>query len=151
MGCCFLRFMPWWRETSAPVGWRPGRRGRGGGVTEILDVPEVLARWAVERIDQVIDVQGLMGDAGDNVPGIPGVGEKTATALVQAWGSIENAIANADKIKGKLQEKVKLHAEQALLSKKPVTIMTADAYIQSTLPTNRNAVHSDLSLTFKNK
>jgi len=57
----------------------------------------------------------------DNVPGIPGVGEKTATALVQAWGSIENAIANADKIKGKLQEKVKLHAEQALLSKKLVT------------------------------
>ena len=98
--------------------------GRSGGDTEILGVPEVLARWGVERIDQVIDVQGLMGDAVDNVPGIPGVGEKTATALVQAWGSIENAIANADKIKGKLQEKVKLHAEQALLSKKLVTIMT---------------------------
>lgn len=105
--------------------------GRSGGDTEILGVPEVLARWGVERIDQVIDVQGLMGDAVDNVPGIPGVGEKTATALVQAWGSIENAIANADKIKGKLQEKVKLHAEQALLSKKLVTIMT-DAPVEVT-------------------
>ncbi len=105
--------------------------GRSGGDTEILGVPEVLARWGVERIDQVIDVQGLMGDAVDNVPGIPGVGEKTATAMVQAWGSIENAIANADKIKGKLQEKVKLHAEQALLSKKLVTIMT-DAPVEVT-------------------
>ena len=105
--------------------------GRSGGDTEILGVPEVLARWGVERIDQVIDVQGLMGDAVDNVPGIPGVGEKTATALVQAWGSIENAIANADKIKGKLQEKVKLHADQALLSKKLVTIMT-DAPVEVT-------------------
>ena len=105
--------------------------GRSGADSEILGVPEVLAKWGVERIDQVIDVQGLMGDAVDNVPGIPGVGEKTATALVQAWGSVENAIANADKIKGKLAEKVKLHAEQALLSKKLVTIMT-DAPVEVT-------------------
>ena len=98
--------------------------GRSGADSEILGVPEVLARWGVERIDQVIDVQGLMGDAVDNVPGIPGVGEKTATALIQAWGSIENVIANADKLKGKQQEKVKQFAEQALLSKKLVTIMT---------------------------
>ena len=98
--------------------------GRSGADSEILGVPEVLARWGVDRIDQVIDVQGLMGDAVDNVPGIPGVGEKTATALIQAWGSIENVIANADKLKGKQQEKVKQFAEQALLSKKLVTIMT---------------------------
>lgn len=98
--------------------------GRSGGDTEILGVPEVLAKWGVERVDQVIDVQGLMGDTVDNVPGIPGVGEKTATALIQAHGSIENVIANVDKIKGKLQEKVRQYAEQALLSKKLVTIMT---------------------------
>ena len=98
--------------------------GRSGGDTEILGVPEVLAKWGVERIDQVIDVQGLMGDTVDNIPGIPGVGEKTATALIQAHGSIENVIANVDKLKGKLQEKVRQFAEQALLSKKLVTIMT---------------------------
>lgn len=106
--------------------------GRSGADSEILGVREVLERWGVERIDQVIDVQGLMGDTVDNVPGIPGVGEKTATALIQAWGSIENVIANADKLKGKQQEKVKQYAEQALLSKKLVTIMT-DAPVQEQL------------------
>ena len=105
--------------------------GRAGADSEILGVPEVLARWGVERIDQVIDVQGLMGDAVDNVPGIPGVGEKTATAMIQAWGSIENLIANADKLKGKQQEKVKQFADQAMLSKKLVTIMT-DAPVEVT-------------------
>jgi len=98
--------------------------GRSGADSEILGVPEVLARWGVERIDQVIDVQGLMGDTVDNVPGIPGVGEKTATTLIQTYGSVENVIASVDKIKGKLQEKVRQFAEQALLSKKLVTIMT---------------------------
>jgi DNA polymerase-1 len=101
--------------------YKPGRQGNEH---EILGVPEVLARWGVERIDQVIDVQGLMGDAVDNVPGIPGVGEVTATKLIQQFGSIENAIARADEIKGKLQEKVKQNAALALLSKKLVTIMT---------------------------
>ena len=98
--------------------------GRSGADSEILGVPEVLARWGVERIDQVIDVQGLMGDTVDNVPGIPGVGEKTSTTLIQTYGSVENVIASVDKIKGKLQEKVRQYAEQALLSKKLVTIMT---------------------------
>ena len=98
--------------------------GRSGGDSEILGVPEVLAKWGVARVDQIIDVQGLMGDTVDNVPGIPGVGEKTATALIQEHGSIENVIANVDKLKGKLQEKVRQHAELALLSKKLVTIIT---------------------------
>ena len=98
--------------------------GRSGADSEILGVPEVLARWGVERVDQVIDVQGLMGDTVDNVPGIPGVGEKTATTLIQTYGSVENVIASVDKIKGKLREKVRQYAEQALLSKKLVTIMT---------------------------
>lgn len=106
--------------------------GRSGAEAEDLGVKEVLERWGVERIDQVIDVQGLMGDTVDNVPGIPGVGEKTATAMIQAWGSIENLIANADKLKGKQQEKVKQYADQARLSKKLVTIMT-DAPVQETL------------------
>ncbi len=98
--------------------------GRAGSEVEILGVPEILAKWGIERVDQVIDVQGLMGDTADNVPGVPGVGEKTATALIQAHGSVENVIANAASLKGKLAEKMQQFAEQALLSKHLVTIIT---------------------------
>jgi DNA polymerase I len=98
--------------------------GRGGDEAEVLGVAEVLARWGVERIDQVIDVQGLMGDTVDNVPGIPGVGEKTATDLIQRFGSVENVIAQVDQLKGKLQERVRENAALALLSKQLVTIIT---------------------------
>lgn len=95
-----------------------------GGGAEILGVPEVLKKFEISRIDQVKDILGLWGDAADNIPGIPGVGEKTAKQLIAEYGSIENIIANADKLKGKLSDKVKEHAELALLSKKLATIIT---------------------------
>lgn len=119
--------------------------GRSGGDSEILGVPEVLAKWGIERIDQVIDVQGLMGDSVDNVPGIPGVGEKTATALIKEHGSIENLIANVDKLKGKTQEKVRQYAEQALLSKKLVTIIT-DAPVDATIDSLKCQPYDDEAL-----
>lgn len=101
--------------------YKPGRQGSD---VERIGVAEVCDRWGVERPEQVIDVLGLMGDASDNVPGVKGVGEKTAISLIKEWGSVENAVANADKIKGKTGEKLKDGADMALLSKKLVTIFT---------------------------
>lgn len=83
---------------------------------------EVCARWEIKDVKQVIDVLGLMGDAVDNIPGLPGVGEKTAIKLVHEFGSVEEVIKNADKLKGKLQENVKKFANQALMSKRLATI-----------------------------
>ncbi|RMF42094.1 MAG: DNA polymerase I [Planctomycetota bacterium] len=100
------------------------RPGRQGSEPEILGVQEVLNKWGIERVEQVVDILGLMGDSSDNIPGIPGVGEKTAKKLIAQFGSIENLIANADSLKGKLRERVKEHADQALLSKRLVTIQT---------------------------
>ena len=99
--------------------------GRAGGGDEILGVPEVLAKWEIERVDQVIDILGLWGDAVDNIPGVPGVGEKTAKKLVADWGSVDNIIANASSLKGKLAEKFVEFADQARLSKRLATIDTA--------------------------
>lgn len=101
--------------------YKPGRQGSD---VERIGVAEVCERWGVERPEQVIDVLGLMGDASDNVPGVKGVGEKTAMSLIKEWGSVEAAVANAGKIKGKTGEKLKEGAEMALLSKKLVTIFT---------------------------
>jgi DNA polymerase-1 len=89
---------------------------------EILGVKEIKEQWEVDRPEQVIDILGMWGDAVDNIPGIPGVGEKTAKKLISEYGSMENIIANADKIKGKLGENIKAHAEQGLISKKLATI-----------------------------
>ncbi|GAB3886747.1 DNA polymerase I [Spirosoma agri] len=93
-----------------------------GKPAEKLGVPEVLERWQIERIDQVADMLGLMGDSVDNIPGIPGVGEKTAQKLIADFGSVENLIANADQLKGKLKENVVNFAQQGLLSKQLATI-----------------------------
>ncbi|UBM59110.1 DNA polymerase I [Marinilongibacter aquaticus] len=93
----------------------------GNGV-EIQGVPEVLKKWDIERIDQVVDMLGLMGDKVDNIPGIPGVGEKTAVKFLKAYGSIEGLIAHADEIKGKIGEKVRDGRESAILSKELATI-----------------------------
>jgi DNA polymerase-1 len=95
---------------------------RMGNEMEILGVKEVLAKWEVERVEQVIDILGLWGDAVDNIPGIPGIGEKTAKTLIKQYGSVEEIINHADELKGKLQENVKQFAEQGLLSKKLATI-----------------------------
>ncbi len=100
--------------------WKPGRKGSDH---EVIDLPLMLANWEIERAEQVIDVLGLWGDAADNIPGIPGIGEKTAKKLIAEFGSIENLIANTAKLKGKQKENVENHAEQALLSKELATII----------------------------
>ncbi len=99
--------------------------GRMGNPDEVLGVPEVLKKWEVERVDQVIDILGLWGDAVDNIPGVPGVGEKTAKKLIQEFSSVENILANTDKLKGAMKEKFENHREQALMSKRLATINIA--------------------------
>ncbi len=101
--------------------YKPGRQGNG---TEVLDVQKVVAKWEVETPSQVIDILALWGDAVDNIPGIPGVGEKTAKKLIQQYGSVENLIAHAHELKGSQKEKVITFSEQGLLSKKLATINT---------------------------
>lgn len=99
--------------------YRPSRMGDG---VEILGVPQIKERWGIERPEQVVDVLALMGDSVDNVPGIPGVGEKTAMKLIGQFGTVENLLARSNELTGKLKERVEANREQALLSKKLVTI-----------------------------
>ncbi|MDB5000023.1 MAG: polymerase [Mucilaginibacter sp.] len=99
--------------------YKPARMGND---MEILGVPEVLAKWEVERPEQVIDILGLWGDAVDGIPGIPGVGEKTAKQLIKQYGSVEEIIAHSHELKGKLRENVEQFAEQGLMSKRLATI-----------------------------
>lgn len=101
--------------------YKPGYQG---GDAEILGAEEVCAKWNIKEVHQVIDILGLMGDAVDNIPGIPGVGEKTAAKLLAEYGTLENVLENADKIKGALGEKVRNGANSAILSKKLATIIT---------------------------
>ncbi|GAB3643050.1 DNA polymerase I [Spirosoma arcticum] len=93
-----------------------------GKPAEKLGVQDILDRWQIERIEQVTDMLGLMGDSVDNIPGIPGVGEKTAQKLIADFGSVENLIANADQLKGKLKENVVNFGQQGMLSKQLATI-----------------------------
>jgi len=95
-----------------------------GGNFEILGPKEVCEKWDIEKVEQVIDILGMMGDAVDNIPGIPGVGEKTAAKLLKEYGTLENVLANAEKIKGKLGEKIVAGKELAIMSKKLATIIT---------------------------
>jgi DNA polymerase I len=100
--------------------YKPGYQG---GTVEILGPKEVCEKWDIARVDQVIDVLGLMGDAVDNIPGIMGVGEKTAAKLLKEYDTLENILDNADKIKGALGEKVRNGKEDAIMSKKLATII----------------------------
>jgi DNA polymerase I len=95
-----------------------------GNDAEIMGPEEICAKWNIKDVSQVIDMLGMMGDAVDNIPGIPGVGEKTAAKFLAEYGSLENTLANADKIKGAMGEKVRKGAEMAVLSKKLATIIT---------------------------
>jgi DNA polymerase-1 len=95
-----------------------------GGDVEIMGPKEVCAKWNIANVNQVIDMLAMMGDAVDNIPGIAGVGEKTAAKLLAEYGSLENTLANADKIKGAMGEKVRKGQEMAILSKKLATITT---------------------------
>ncbi|MGZ3932418.1 MAG: DNA polymerase, partial [Bacteroidia bacterium] len=100
--------------------YKPARLGNGA---EVLGVEEICKKWEIKSVDQLIDILGLMGDKVDNIPGIPGVGEKTAIQLVKDYGSMENLYQNTDKLKGKLKEKVENNKELALQSKRLATII----------------------------
>lgn len=100
--------------------YKPGRQG---SEAEILDLEKIREQWQVEKPEQVIDILGLWGDASDNIPGVPGVGEKTAKKLVAKYGSVENLLAHTDELKGKQKENVENNAEQAKLSRKLAEII----------------------------
>ncbi|MBZ4189657.1 DNA polymerase I [Niabella beijingensis] len=101
--------------------YKPGYQG---GDVEIMGPEQVCAKWNIKNVSQVIDVLGLMGDAVDNIPGIVGVGEKTAAKLLAEYETLENVVANAENIKGALGKKVQEGKEMAILSKKLATIIT---------------------------
>lgn len=94
--------------------YKPGYQG---GTVEIMGAKEVCEKWNIKEVHQVIDILGLMGDAVDNIPGIAGVGEKTAAKLLAEYGTLENVLENADNIKGALGEKVRAGKNSAILSK----------------------------------
>jgi DNA polymerase-1 len=100
--------------------YKPARMGNG---IEIWGIPEVLAKFEIERPEQVIDFLGMMGDAADNIPGLPGVGEVTAKKLLKEFGSMENLLANTDKLKGKMKDNIEANKEKGLLSKTLATIL----------------------------
>lgn len=101
--------------------YKPGYQG---GEVEIMGPKEICEKWCIKDVSQVIDMLGLMGDAVDNIPGILGIGQKTACKLITEYGSLENILANADNIKGSVGEKIKAGKENAILSKKLATIVT---------------------------
>jgi DNA polymerase-1 len=99
--------------------YKPARMGND---YEIMGIPEVLKRWEITDVKQVIDILGMWGDAVDGIPGIPGIGEKTAKLLVQKYGSMEGLYEHTHELKGKQKEKVEANKEQAFLSKRLATI-----------------------------
>ncbi len=100
--------------------WKPPYMGKPH---EVLGVKEICEKWQIDDVKKVIDILGLMGDSVDNIPGIPGVGEKTAIKFVNEFGSLENLLANTDKLTGKMKEKVEENKELAVISKKLATII----------------------------
>lgn len=101
--------------------YRPAANGNG---VEIWDVEKVKEKFDVDDPKKVTDFLGMMGDAIDNIPGLPGVGDKTARKFLKEYGSLENLLANTDKLQGKMKEKIEENAELGLLSKKLATIIT---------------------------
>jgi DNA polymerase-1 len=100
--------------------YKPARMGND---IEIWGIPEVLEKFEIERPEQVIDYLGMMGDAADNIPGLPGVGEKTAKKFLAEFGSMENLLANTHQLKGAIKDKIEANAELGILSKKLATIL----------------------------
>ncbi|HOC58291.1 MAG TPA: DNA polymerase I [Verrucomicrobiota bacterium] len=96
---------------------------RGGDRVEVLGLPEIQARWGVQRAEQVVDVLALMGDASDNIPGVPGIGEKTATKLIGQYGSLENLLARLSELTGRVRQTLEANQAQALLSQRLATII----------------------------
>lgn len=99
--------------------YRPARMGNG---IEIWGIPEVQNRFGVQTPEQVIDYLGMMGDASDNIPGLPGVGDKTAKKFIETYGSMEGLLANTHELKGKMKERIEENKELGLLSKELATI-----------------------------
>jgi DNA polymerase-1 len=95
-----------------------------GNAVDVLGVKEVCEKWDIENVSQVTDILGLQGDTSDNIPGVPGIGPKTAAVLIKQYGSVENAVAHAHELKGKQKELMTQYGEQAILSKKLATIIT---------------------------
>ena len=100
--------------------YKPARMGNG---IEIWGIPEVLEKFEIERPEQVIDFLGMMGDTTDNIPGLPGVGEVTAKKLLKEFGSMENLLANTDKLKGKMKDNIEANKDKGILSKTLATIL----------------------------
>lgn len=100
------------------------RPGRGGKPAEIWGVKEVCEKFDINEVHQVIDVLGLQGDVADNIPGIPGIGPKTASKLLKEYGSVEGIIENSGNLKGKQKQNVETYAKQGLMSKSLATIIT---------------------------
>lgn len=109
--------------------YKPARMGDG---VEVLGVPEICRRWGIEHPRQVIDMLALIGDASDNIPGVPGVGEKTAAKLIAQFGSLATLLARVEEIPGKMGERIRAHQAEALLSKKLATIIV-DAPCETSL------------------
>ncbi len=101
--------------------WKPPAFGNK---EEIVDAKKICEKWDIARVEQVVDMLGLMGDASDNIPGIPGVGEKTAAKLLKLYDTLEGVLDNADKISGSMGEKVRAGKKSAIMSKKLATIIT---------------------------
>ncbi|MFY0651653.1 MAG: DNA polymerase I [Cyclobacteriaceae bacterium] len=99
--------------------YKPAYMGNG---VDVLGIPEVLAKFDIENVDQVRDILGLQGDAVDNIPGIPGVGAKTAVKFLKAYGTVEGLLENTHELKGKMKEKVEEFGHQGVLSKQLATI-----------------------------
>ena len=95
-----------------------------GNAVDVLGVDEVLKKFDINRPDQVRDILGLQGDSSDNIPGIPGIGAKTAVKLIKEFDTVENLVVNTDKLKGKLRENVEKYGDQGILSKILATIIT---------------------------
>ena len=123
--------------------YRPGRSGRP---PELLGQDDVLAKWKIERIEQIPDLFGLMGDAIDNVPGVPGIGEKTAQKLLADFGTVEQLLDRVEEIKGKRRQVLEEHADQARLSKRLVTIET-DVPVELEIETLKRGPADDKVLT----
>ena len=100
--------------------YKPARKGNK---PEILGVDEICLKYKIQEPEQLIDILGLWGDASDNIPGVPGVGEKTASKLIAEFGSVENLLLNTEKLKGKLKENVENFSDQAIMSKQLATII----------------------------
>src|SRR5579859_2190128 len=96
---------------------------RMGDAVEVLGLPEIQKRWGIQKPEQVVDILALMGDSSDNIPGVPGVGEKTAMKLIGQFATVENLLSHTPELTGRVKESLEKNRDQALLSKRLATII----------------------------